>query len=88
MEEISLAEAYRRRESIDAAGQAIYCRGRRTGSTHRIVFHARQPGGNWFNVWLVEEDDAILVAMHAEASVYLDAASTDHLRIRSQEVQA
>jgi hypothetical protein len=71
MEETTLAEAYRLRESIDQDHKAIYCQGSHTGNKHRVVFHARQPGGAWFNVWLVAGDDAVLVAMHSEARVFI-----------------
>ncbi len=74
MEETTLAEAYRRRESIDRDHQAVYCQGSHTGVRRRIVFHARQPGGNWYNVWLVAGDDAVLVAMHIDARVYIGEA--------------
>jgi hypothetical protein len=76
MEETTLAEAYRRRESIDQDHQAIYCQGSHTGNKSRIVFHARQPGGNWFNVWLVSGDDAVLVAMHNDARVFIGESDT------------
>ncbi len=84
MEKTTLAEAYRRRESIDEAGQAIYCKGRTTGITRRIVFHARQPGGVWYNLWLVSGDEVSLVAMHMDAEVYIGELSPA-FRIISRE---
>ena len=84
MEKTTLAEAYRRRESIDEAGQAIYCKGRTTGITRRIVFHARQPGGVWYNLWLVSGEEISLVAMHMDAEVYIGEASPTHPRIPRQ----
>ncbi len=80
MEKTTLAEAYRRRESIDEAGQAIFCKGRTTGITRRIVFHARQPGGVWYNLWLVSGDEVSLVAMHMDAEVYIGDASPAYPR--------
>ncbi len=85
MEKTTLAEAYRRRESIDEAGQAIYCKGRTTGITRRIVFHARQPGGVWYNLWLVSGDEVSLVAMHQEAEVYIGEMPTAYPRIVPQD---
>ncbi len=81
MEEITLAEAYRRRESIAEDGQSIYCKGSDTGVVNRIVFHGRQPGGVWYNIWLATPGDVSQVAMHADARVYIAAAQADQLRI-------
>jgi hypothetical protein len=85
MEETTLAEAYRRRESIDMENKAIYCKGGSTGTTHRIVFHARQPEGNWYNVWLVANDDAVLVAMHVDARVYIGEGDGTHRTVIVKE---
>ena len=85
MEQMTLAEAYRRRESIAEAGQAIYCKGRKANAVRRVIFHARQPGGVWFNVWLVFDEEASLVAMHADAPVYTAEAPTGYLRIVPKE---
>ncbi len=84
MEKTTLAEAYRRRESIDEAGQAIYCKGRTTGITRRIVFHARQPGGVWYNLWLVSGDEVSLVAMHMDAEVYIGESSPAFRKITTE----
>ncbi len=84
MEKTTLAEAYRRRESIDEAGQAIYCKGRTTGITRRIVFHARQPGGVWYNLWLVSGDEVSLVAMHMDAEVYIGEVSPAFPRLNKE----
>ncbi len=84
MEKTTIAEAYRRRESIDEAGQAIYCKGRTTGITRRIVFHARQPGGVWYNLWLVSGDEVSLVAMHQDAEVYIGEVSPAYPRVIPQ----
>lgn len=85
MEYMNLAEAYRRRDSIAEAGQAIYCKGRKGNAIRRIVFHTRQPGGVWFNVWLVVDEEASLVAMHADADVFTADAPGGHLRIVPKE---
>jgi hypothetical protein len=85
MEQMNLAEAYRRRDSIAEAGQAIYCKGRTGKTIRRIIFHARQPGGVWFNVWLVVDEEASLVAMHADALVFTAEAPGGPLRIVPRE---
>ena len=85
MEELTLAEAYRRRESIAEDGQAIYCKGSDTGIVHRIVFHGRQPGGVWFNIWLTTPGDVSLVAMQAAAPVYIAAAPADQFGTMSKD---
>ncbi len=75
MVKMTLVEAYRHYTSIEKAGQAIYCKGHMTGTLHRLVFHARQPGGVWYKLWLVSGDDVTMVGMHQDAVVYVSEPS-------------
>jgi hypothetical protein len=71
--QMTVAEAYRRRDEIERAGKAIYVKGYTAeDSVHKVLFHVNQPGDPWYEVWLVTRHSQYLVVMPARASVTVE----------------
>ncbi len=72
-QQMTIAEAYQRRDEIERAGQAIFVKGYTAeDSVHKVLFHANQPGDPWYEVWLVTRHSQYLIIMPAKAPVSVE----------------